>query len=92
MIITYFTDFNKFNLSINNTDWNNILNNDIDDYVTNFINTIDLCINNYSRKISRKCKFFNHKLKPWIIKRVIVSIRYKEKMYSQKIKNQSYKL
>jgi len=36
--------------------------------VTNFINKIDICIINSTKKMSRKCNSFNYKLKPWITK------------------------
>jgi len=81
-------DFDKLNLSINNFNWDIILSsNDIDVDVTNFINKIDLCIANSTKKISRKFNSYNYKLKPWITKGIIVSIRHREKMYGQKIKN-----
>jgi len=51
------------------------------------MNKIDLFIANFTKNISRKFNFYNYKLKPWITKGIIVSIRHREKMYDQKIKN-----
>lgn len=48
---------------------------------------MNLCIANSTKKISRKFNSYNYKLKPWITKGIIVSIRHREKMYGQKIKN-----
>jgi len=79
----------NINLCINNLNWDIILSsNDINNDVTIFINKIDIiCIINSTKKMSRKCNFFNYKLKPWITKEIIVSIMHREKIYGQKVKN-----
>jgi len=60
--------------------------NDINN-VTNFIYKIDLCIISSTKKNSKTFNSKNYKLKLWITKGIIVSIRHKEKMCCQKNKN-----
>jgi len=81
-------DFDKLNLCINNLNWDIILSsNNINNGVTNFMKKIDICIINSTKKISRKCNYYNYKLKPWITKGIILSIRHRKKMYGKKVKN-----